>query len=252
MVQEISRKQLEFFMGCMLGDGNMKLPNGCKNAMFNCQHGPHQLEYNKWKFELLKSLGAKLYSYTRKTPSKKTGKLYEYNLVLTNCNKEITRMYNMLYFNKKKRITQDILNNFTAFSLAVLFMDDGSRNRPLSCEDNTSYLIASCGFDKESLLLFQSFLFDKFHIESNVTKDNRIYIKNNSRNLFEYLIVPYIKEIPTMLYKIRELSRNSVNCLGSPEEDNQQPSSYSDVEKGSTTSSASQVDNNSTTKAEQS
>lgn len=39
--------------------------------------------------------------------------------------------------------------------------------------------------------------------------------------------------------------------LGTPEEDNQQPNSCSDTEEGSTTSSESQVDNNSTTKAEQ-
>ena len=72
----------------------------------------------------------------------------------------------------------------------------------------------------------------------------------NSRNLFEYLIIPHIKKIPSMMYKIRKTSRNSVNCLGNPEEDNQQPSSCGDTEKGSTTSSESQEDNNSTTKAE--
>ena len=52
-----------------------------------------------------------------------------------------------------------------------------------------------------------------------------------------------------MLYKIRKTFRNSVNCLETPEEGNQQPSSCGDTEKGSTTSSESQVDNNSTTKA---
>ena len=52
-------------------------------------------------------------------------------------------------------------------------------------------------------------------------------------------------------FEIRK-SHNSVNCLGNPEEDNQQPSSCGNTEKGSTTSSESQVDNNSTTKAEHS
>lgn len=49
--------------------------------------------------------------------------------------------------------------------------------------------------------------------------------------------------------KVEKAGINSVNCLGSLEEDNQQPSSCGDTEKGSTTSSESQVDNNSTTKA---
>ena len=49
--------------------------------------------------------------------------------------------------------------------------------------------------------------------------------------------------------KVEKVGVNSVNCLGSLEEDNQQPSSCGDTEKGSTTSSESQVDNNSATKA---
>lgn len=50
-------------------------------------------------------------------------------------------------------------------------------------------------------------------------------------------------------YLIKYATKNSVNCLETPEEDNQQPSSCSDTEKGSTTSSESHRDNNSTTKA---
>jgi hypothetical protein len=246
MIQNISKRQLEFFVGCMLGDGNMKIPKGCVNAMFQCQHGPRQYEYNKYKSEILESLGSKFYEYKRKTPNKKTGEYYECNMTITNCNPEITEMYNLLYKNKKKTITKELLEHFTAFSLAVLFMDDGSLSS--SDEINTSYIIASCNFSKESLDLFQTFLFDKFNIETTISKDNRIYIKVNSRNLFEYLIKPHI--VPCMMYKIRKMSRNSVNCLGSPEEGNQQPSSCGDTEKGSTTSSESQVDNNSTTKAE--
>jgi hypothetical protein len=248
MIQEITQIQKEFFAGCMLGDGNMKIPSKCINAMFQCQHGPKQYEYNKWKSQILEGLGSKFYKYKRKTVSKKTGKLYESNTTITNCNKEITKLYNILYKNKKKKITTEILDNFTEFSLAILYMDDGSLSS--THPENTSYIIASCGFDKDSLILFKEFLFNKWNIETTISNDNRIYIRVNSRNLFEYLIKPYIQKIPCMLYKIRKMSRNSVNCLENPEEGNQQPSSCSNTEKGSTTSSESQVDNNSTTKAE--
>lgn len=248
MVQEINSIQMEFFAGCMLGDGNMKKPKKCVNALFTCQHGPKQYEYNKWKYELLKTLGAKFYKYKRKTPNKKTGKLYESNITATNCNKEITKMYNMLYNTGKKKITEEILVNFTAFSLAILYMDDGCFTK--TDRDSSTYTIASCGFDIESLNLFKAFLYERFGLDSNITYDNRIYIKMNSRNLFEYLVTPYMQKIPSMMYKIRKTSRNSVNCLETPEEDNQQPSSCGNTEKGSTTSSESQVDNNSTTKAE--
>lgn len=197
----------------------------------------------------MKSLGSKFYISTRKTPNKITGKLYESNITITNCNSEITKMYNMLYSTGKKRITKEILDNFTEFSLAVLYMDDGCLSK--SNTDFASYIISSCGFDLESIELFRKFLWSKFHLETTISYDKRIYIKMNSRNLFEYLIISHIQKIPCMLYKIRETSRNSVNCLGNPEEGNQQPNSCGDTEEGSTTSSESHVDNNSTTKAEQ-
>lgn len=200
---EISTKQKEFFAGCMLGDGNMKKPKGCINAMFQCQHGPKQIEYNKWKYTIIENLGAKFYNYTRKTKNKTTEKYYEANILITNCNKNITQLYNMLYKTGKKKISNDILNNFTDFSLAVLFMDDGSKTKSNNNEEQSSYTIASCGFDKESLETFQNFLLNKFNIETTITKDNRIYIKMNSRNLFEYIILPYVKKIPSMMYKLR-------------------------------------------------
>jgi hypothetical protein len=203
---EISQKQKEFFAGCMLGDGNIKIPSKCKNAMFQCQHGPEQIEYNKYKYNILSTLGAKFYEYERKTPNKITGKYYKANIVATNCNSNITYLYNLLYKEGKKKITNEILENFTAFSLAILFMDDGSKTRSNSKEGQITYTIASCGFDKESLELFQKFLFNKFNIETTITKDNRLYIRVNSRNLFEYLILPYVKEVPCMLYKLRDLS----------------------------------------------
>lgn len=94
--------QREFLIGCMLGDGNIKIPSGCKNAMFQCQHGPKQIEYNKWKCELLSSLGSKFYTYIRKTPNKKTNKFYEANITATKCNKELTEIYNMFYKIRRK------------------------------------------------------------------------------------------------------------------------------------------------------
>lgn len=191
--------QREFLIGCMLGDGNIKIPRGCKNAMFQCQHGPKQVEYNKWKCKLLSSLGSKFYTYIRKTPNKKTNKTYEANITATKCNKELTELYNSFYINKKKVITKEILKDFTAFSLAVLFMDDGSKTTNTK---HGTYTIASCSFDIESLNLFQTFLKETFNLDTTITYDNRLYIKVNSKNLFEYLIKPYIQEIPCMAYKL--------------------------------------------------
>jgi len=82
------------------------------------------------------------------------------------------------------------------------------------------------------------------HIENCLKRnDKRLHnfqVRREDQDKIEQYVHPNKRPMPTI---------NSVNCLGTPEEDNQQPSSCSDTEKGSTTSSESQVDNNSTTKA---
>ena len=82
------------------------------------------------------------------------------------------------------------------------------------------------------------------HLENSIKRnDKRVKLyqvrKENKEKIEQY---PYF-------WKNRVPTINSVNCLETPEEGNQQPSSCGDTEKGSTTSSESHVDNNSTTKA---
>jgi hypothetical protein len=83
-------------------------------------------------------------------------------------------------------------------------------------------------------------------------------LKRESKRIHEYQVRRFdtdkIESYYSLFPKYKQKPMptiNSVNCLENPEEDNQQPSSCGDTEKGSTTSSESQVDNNSTTKAEQ-
>lgn len=204
-IEDISRKQIEFLAGCMLGDGYITTPATEKaNCDFVCSHGESQSEYNKYKQKVLESLGSKYYEYTRKTPSKVTGKFYSYNMVITNKSYFLKQFRKQLYIDGKKTITEEFLNNyFTEYSLAILFMDDGNKTKPKVDESQASYCIATCGFDRTSVEVLRKFLQDKFNIETTQTKDNRIYIRINSRNLFEYLIKDYIKEVPSMKYKLR-------------------------------------------------
>lgn len=201
----LTQHQKEFLIGCLLGDGYLSKPTSEKsNSHFACQHGQEQSDYNKYKMTVLESLNAKYYEYTRKTPSYRTGKYYSYNIVSTVKNKELTELRKKLYVNGKKTITKEILENFTAYSLAILFMDDGNRTKPVTSGEQTSYHIATCGFDKQSLEIFVEFLWHKFHLEVLISKDNRLYIRMNSRNLFESLVMPYIQEIECMHYKFRK------------------------------------------------
>ncbi|MBQ7819953.1 MAG: hypothetical protein IJ341_09700 [Bacteroidales bacterium] len=202
---KLTQQQKEFLAGCLLGDGNLRIENGCKTACFQCSHGPEQLEYNQYKAKLFENLNAKCYSYTRKKPNKKTGKYYEYNQMYTNNNNELTKMYNNIYKDGKKIITPELLENFTEYSLAILYMDDGYKTvDERKAQKQVSYYISTCCFDENSLKLFQTFLFEKFNIETSIQKSsNKLYIKMNSRNLFEYYIEKYVKQIDCLKYKLR-------------------------------------------------
>jgi predicted HTH domain antitoxin len=86
------------------------------------------------------------------------------------------------------------------------------------------------------------------HIENCLKRnDKRLHdfqVRREDQDKIERYIYENLNKIPMPTI-------NPVNCLENPEEDNQQPSSCGNTEKGSTTSSESLVDNNSTTKAGQ-
>ena len=109
------------------------------------------------------------------------------------------------------------LTNFEALALATLFMDDGGK-----C--NNGYHIATNSFSKESLIEFKNLLFYRFNIECTIPSNNEVYIqKNKSKIQFENIISKYI--IPSMQYKLyKTVPLKSDKLLGTPEEDNQQPS----------------------------
>lgn len=81
-------------------------------------------------------------------------------------------------------------------------------------------------------------------------KHLEVSLKRKSKRIHTYQVRRFKQNKIETYFNIKPMPTiNSVNCLETPEEDNQQPSSCGDTEKGSTTSSASRVDNNTTTKA---
>ena len=237
---EITLLNEAVIIGTVLGDASIYKGKTDKYCKLQWQHGKEQLEYSKWKFNLILNLGANLKEYVRKTPNAKTGKYYKYNICFTRNNLYLNKYRELLYTNEKI-ITEETMLKYTNLSLAVHYMDDGFT-------DGKDYFISTDCFNKASLDIFTNSLYNKFNLKTSINKSNKVRIKSESRHIFESLIYFYIIQVPCMHYKLLT-SRNSVNCLETPEEDNQQPSSCGDTEKGSTTSSESQVDNNSTTKA---
>ena len=187
----LNQNNLEVLLGTLLGDGSLSKP--FKNARYSNSHNPKQQEYCKYIAEQFINLKSVVQYSKRTTPDKRNGLIYEEYCCRIPCNPALNYLYQSFYVNHKKRIPFELLKDFTAKSLAFLYMDDGSK---ASC----GYDIATMCFTEVEILKFRKFLFNKFNLETTMPKDKRIHIRAKSKNHFKELILPYMHK--TMLYKL--------------------------------------------------
>jgi hypothetical protein len=192
---KLSDFQKQVLLGTLLGDASFRMSG--INPSVSCAHGVKQKEYCEHKTEVFKSLGAKCNYHKRNKPDKRNGKCYEDYTMSIPANPELKAWYEAMYIPKKILPLELIKQHFTEVSLAYMYMDDGSKT-------NQSYTIATNCFEKENIMEFQQFLLDKFNIKTTIFKSNVLYIKVESKTIFENLISKCI--IPSMRYKLHTVS----------------------------------------------
>lgn len=188
-----TKEQIQILTGCLLGDGSLLLSDKSINPRFSCEHGLKQKEYCYWKFQKLESLEMKYKESIRKTVDSRNGKFYESATIRSLANTEFLKIYNTLYINKKKVITKDFLKNYTALSLAIHYMDDGTVS-------GTTYSIATNCFSLEDIEIFREHLKTNFGLDFKLQKNGSIYFPAKYRTLFNFIVSPYIHN--SMKYKI--------------------------------------------------
>jgi len=187
-----TQRQLEILTGCLLGDGCLNLSNKSLNPRFSCEHGIKQKEYCYWKFKELESLDVKYKESKRNIPDPRNGLYYESSTIRSTANTEFLPIYHTLYKDKTKVITEEFLKNYTDLSLAVHYMDDGTKA--------DSYYLATNCFSQEDLEIFKQHLENNFGLSFNYCKNGSIYIPAKHRSLFTYHIKKHIH--PSMMYKL--------------------------------------------------
>ena len=193
-IEEITDREKAILIGILLGDGNIyKKENSTKNAIFSTSHSSNQKLYSIHIATVLMRLGARLHFSHSKTPDKRNNKYYESYIVRLKPSKFFNNLYNIFYKNGIKTIPDYIYNYYTSESLAYQYMDDGSK----ICG---TYKIATNCFSISELQKFQYFLLTKFNLKTTLHKDNGIYIRKESANIFKELVSPYI--IDSMKYKL--------------------------------------------------
>lgn len=105
-----------------------------------------------------------------------------------------TNLYNQFFLKGKKKIPTNIL--LSPLTLAVWFMDDGSKSR-------SSVYLNTQQFSLEEQKLLQDILHKQWKIETTLNKDKeywRIRVRVSSIKKFIELIKPYL--LPQFYYKL--------------------------------------------------
>lgn len=192
---DLTNKQEQFILGSLLGDLSIDLTGQMKNAKLCLVHSIKQEELFMKKVEIL---GDFMGSYKLYSPQdKRTGKVYQTWRGNSKSHKNFNKIYNLLYSNGIKTITQEYLDKINnPIALAFWFMDDGT-------ERGT---IATHCFSEEENKLLQKWMLEKWNIKCSLQRELehlKLYILAESRLDFERLIFPYI--VPSMYYKLKFL-----------------------------------------------
>ena len=192
-------------IGLLIGDGTIS-----SNFVFKLSHSVEQREYLEWKVKLLdkfqiKNNGIKEYISTCGYNIGK-GVLYSQMSVIPT----IKALRRTVYI-PKKTITRKLLNWLTPLEIAIWYMDDGHINVNTSKQRSSiqhTIKIATCVDESTVEVIIQYFL-DIWNIKFRKFPEgkNTFSIASSSEEdyfKFVNLIKPFVEQVPSMLYKIRD------------------------------------------------
>lgn len=183
-VGSLSDVQQQVILGCVLGDGYMRKKT---HAHLQITHSIKQKKYVDWKYQILKNLVISPPSAYRGNAGRVGYRFFTRSL------SEITLIHDKFYCNGVKTVPKNI--NISPLTLAVWYMDDGSKN------NRASYFNTQM-FDQTSQINLLNAL-SKLGIEANLNRDKKYYrirtLVSSTPRLVN-LINPYV--ISSMRYKI--------------------------------------------------
>lgn len=188
-------------IGTILGDASL---TGVKNKALYFGHSEQQKEYLDHKAEVAikfaKTASKIIEAKSMTSPSSKRKRFFKF---FTKTHYKYTSLFKRIYINGEKRITDFVLKQLNAETLAYLFMDDGCNEKVKG--KTKSYKFSISNFPLEDIKKLRDTIYKKFKICSKIYLDRGKYpilkIQRKEDKLkFEKLLKPYI--IPSMQYKI--------------------------------------------------
>ena len=184
-VGSLTKVQKSILIGSLLGDGTMRKKI---NAYLEVNHAYSQKALVDWKYCQLKNLVITPPKWRKGNGNREAYRFFTQSLPI------ITPFYKKFFVSGKKTIPNNLKLN--ALSLAVWFMDDGSKSRSSIYLNTQQFTV-----DEQNRLIF--FLEDQFGIKSTLNKDKiyfRIRVRSESSKKMVKIIEKYI--LPELRYKL--------------------------------------------------
>ena len=184
----MSSVQHAVLVGSLLGDGTLRLQQGKLNALFEVNHSFDSKEYVDWKYQVFKNL-----VLTPPKARRGNGERVAYRFTTRSLN-VFTEYYRWFYPDRRKIIPEDL--KLEPLSLAVWYMDDGTRSRS-ACYLNTQQFTV----DEQEFL--KCILFRDYKIKSELNRDRqylRLRVTTESTKVLRTVILPHI--LPCFRYKL--------------------------------------------------
>ena len=204
--KSLSKEQKRLLIALLVGDGTIS-----SNYVFKLSHSIDQREYLEWKVNLLNKLGIKNNGIKEYISScgYNTGKGVLYSQM--SLHSTIKALRRSVYI-PKKTLTRNLLNWLDEQGLAIWFMDDGfinineSEQRYGSIQRNIK--ISTC-VDKETCNMIIQYFKEKWDIEFRPFLEKSKFFSistrtNKDSDKFIKIVKPYVEQVPSLLYKIRE------------------------------------------------
>ncbi|MBI5644780.1 hypothetical protein HY970_01650 [Candidatus Kaiserbacteria bacterium] len=194
---KLTDRQRAIIVGLLLGDGHLETQNNTRTYRLKVEHGSAQSDYVHWLFQELREWipSDKPYVKVRKDGVQNVG--------FTTYSHGVLRFYGQQFYEgKRKRMPKIIGKMIEPISVAVWFMDDGSRKSAR----HLCYIIHTLGFSKTDLEFAQNALRSRFGIHTIQHRQKgkywRLYIPSDSARQFESLIEEYIRPIASLKHKL--------------------------------------------------
>jgi hypothetical protein len=211
----MNREDRGILVGMVLGDGYLNVRHRLKDNKYKYEsselvivHSTKQRDYLLYKSELVRRIFGGKFTISEKKTTLKTGKTY-FGCGFSKSSPYFRILKKMMYADRKKTITTQVLNMLTPLGIAIWYMDDGHARRNINKDGYVSSVstnIATCCSEQESLLICEWF-YDRYEIKFKpFPEKGNFSIRCNTQDSHKFarLIEPFI--IPSMRYKLSHVA----------------------------------------------